>query len=303
MSAETPAKLVELTGIHAGYEPDEGSEDEVEVLRYDARLHTHVTQVVRADGEFARVTLSFEANDKVLRVRLRNAAFGPTAKPPAVTMVGGKANGKRWTFARSDGDDLFPEFTLQGLDAASFLHHASQTEKIRVKERGGEGRHAEFDAVRMTSTPVQPNLHHYMLLEQRKARSVVLREMGVPGHKFLNTAKWSFMMSFIRFLMPFANFVSKILTPLAGRLGGLAGLFIMLLILLGASLVLGDQVIDSFNAVVSFVRKPTWAILKPIGAGAAIVGFWLLFQMFRSEFWQNARRSSRERSAGRRGRK
>ena len=283
MSNTPTVKLIELTGLHAGYEPDDDSEDEVEFLLYDARLHTHVMQVVRADGEFARVTLSFEANDKALRVRLRNAAFGPTAKPPTVTMIGGKANGKQWAFARSDGDDLFPEFTLEGLEAASFLHHASRTEKIRVKEQGGEERCAEFDAVRMTNTPVQPNLHHYMLLEQQKARSVALRQMSVPGHKFLNTAKWSFMTLFIRFLMPFANLVSKILTPLAGRLGGLAGLFLALLILLGASLVLGDQVIDSINAVVGFVRKPTWAILKPIGAGAVIVGFWLLFQMLRSE--------------------
>lgn len=301
MSAEPPVQLVELTGIHGGYEYDGDSEDEVEVLRYDARLHTYVQQVVRTADGSTKMHLSFEATDKVLQVRLRNAAFGPTAKPPRVTMVGGKANGKRWTFARSDDNDLFPEFALQGLDAASFLHHASQTEKIRVEERGGEGQRAEFDAIRMTSTPVQPNLHHYMRLEQQKARSVALRQLSVPGRRFVNSVKWSFTMFLIRFLTPFANFVSKMLTPLAGRLGGLVGLFFVLLILLGASLVIGDQVVDSFNAVVGFVRKPTWAILKPIGVGAVLVGFWLLWQMLRSEFWQDARRNSRERGARRRG--
>ena len=297
MSAERPVKLVELTGLHAGYEPDEDSEDEVEFLLYDARLHTYVAQVVRADGEFARVTLSFEANDKALRVRLRNAAFGPTAKPPTVTMIGGKANGKQWTFARSDGDDLFPEFTLEGLDAASFLHHASRTEKIRVKEQGGEERCAEFDAVRMTNTPVQPNIHHYMLLEQQKARSVALRQMSVPGRRFVNSAKWSFMMFFIRLMSPIARGMAALLTPLTGRLGCVAGTVVGLLILLGIALVLGDQIIDSFDAVVAFLRNPSWAILKPIGVGLLVVVPWFLWQVVRSDLWQDvwSGRSSRQR--------
>ena len=296
MSSETSVKLVTLTGIHAGYEPNEDEDDKVEVLRYDARLHTHVTQTVRpAHSEGGRVFLAFEANDKALRVRLRGATSLLATDPPAVTMVGGKADGKQWAFSRVGGDDLQPEFVLEGLDAASFLHHASQTDRIRVEEQGDDGRTAEFDATRMTTTPVQPNLHHYMTLEQQKARSLALYQLSIPGRRFYNSAKWGFMMAFLRILTPFLNLFVKVLTPLTGRLGCAFAATVVVGLLLVASLFLGDQIIDSFDAVVGFVREPTWAILKPIGVGLAVVGPWLVWQMVRSEMWQDARANSRRR--------
>lgn len=296
MSSETPVKLVALTGIYAGYEPNEDDGDEIEVLTYDARLHTHVTQTVRpAHSEGGRMFLAFEANDKALRVRLRGATSLLATDPPAVTMVGGKADGEQWAFSRVGGDDLYPEFALEGLDAASFLHHASQTDRIRVEERGGDGRTAEFDATRMTTTPVQPNMHHYMTLEQQKAKSLVLHQLSVPGRRFFNSAKWSFTMTFMRFLTPFLNLVTKLLTAIADRLGCAFGAMIAVAVLLVVSLFLGDQIIDSFNAVVGFVREPTWAILKPIAVGSVVVGLWLVWQVARSELWQDARANSRQR--------
>lgn len=296
MSSETSVKLVALTGIHAGYEPNEDDGDEIEVLTYDARLHTHVTQTVRPmHSEGGRVVLAFETNDKTLRIRLRGAASVLAPEPPTVTMIGGKSDGKQWAFPKVGGDDWYPEFVLEGLDAASFLHHASQTDRIRVEESGSDGRTAEFDAARMTSTPVQPNLHHHMMMEQKKARSLALHQLSIPGRRFYNSAKWSFTMTFLRFLTPFLNLSTKLLTALTDRLGCAFGAVVAIAVLLVVSLFLGDQIIDSFNAVVGFVREPTWAILKPIGVGLVVVGLWLVWQVARSGLWEDARANSRQR--------
>ena len=301
MTRETSVPLVALTGIHFGYEPNEDDEEEVAVLTYDARLHTHVTQIVRPTGGLGRAFLIFEATDKALQVRLRGVTSVLAKGTPEVTMVGGKANGKRWTFSRVEIDELNSEFVLEGLEAASFLHHASLTEHIRVEEPGEDGRQTVFDAIRMTTTPVQSNLEFYAAAERREAQTTVIHKMSVPPRRFINSAKWSFTMFLLRFMMPFVNGITKILTPLAGRLGGWAGATLMLLILLGVALVLGDQIIDSFNAVVGFVRKPTWAILKPIGVGSIVVGFWLVWQLIHSDLWRDARANSHARRAGRRG--
>ena len=290
-------RLVALQGIHIGQVRDESSDELDGDVSFDARLNTWVMQTKPAHSEFGRVLLTFRAGDKVLEVRLRGATSMPTKTPPIVTMIGGRADGREWRFEPDEGDDWRGEFVLTGLDAASFMREAARAEKIRVVEDVTDyvPRVVMFDSAAMTSTPVQPNIEFYIQEEQRKAWSVVTHQMSIPARRFANSFKWGFVMLLIRLLTPVLNGINFVLTPLAAHVGGLAALVVLLFITAALSMVLGDQILDAFDAVVRFVRKPSWAILKPLGLGAAFVIPWFLWKAVSSDVWKDMNEDARSR--------